>query len=312
METKPLYATITGEMSTFYTYLDDVAGKRLEFQRFVDYEWETIYEEKFSIDDKGEVRRAIDAIAPDEAGLVKYRWIYEGEMVSYLEVENISWLHEYYYDELIIQKMFEERDVCTGAYIAEDGMGDYLDDAGALGIAESPSTKIYIHPRTLLDESKWIAWHECGHIMQYRAYFESDIDINDDLADVHKDQNATPKEKDADCIAMYLSEDWNRLGKECAGNRGQVAYNIANGEIGSSVMIDEVFAPNLFLENTGFAVDNAVCDSDTSCYQRFERGTAYWDGTDDVTPVTFVTESTSPRKEGNGLTMYVKPFLALP
>lgn len=289
-----------------FTFVN-ASGQTVSLQRLDNDKWTDLYEHTFSEPDNNvEQSIEVNIPSPSEKGVVEYRIVsgkYTHQTLHSFSVEN----HDPNdYSDYIKQAYDEIEQYCGNVFITV-GDTEHMESFNAVGLAHSGLNKIDIKEGLDKETVEWVANHECGHILQHRAYDKdrenyplsekrSILWLNDDLTPYYdekyeNDRGTGFSEKNADCIGAYIS-DRTRLFHECKVNQAQAAHNIVQGKTAASLMIQDNIVDSIRLKNSGFAIAEAVCEYDSGvvvkCSQKFEAGTAVWEERNGGESLSFV------------------------
>lgn len=109
--------------------------------------------------------------------------------------------------------------------------------SNTIGRAYFPTHQIDIHPNLRGDNLKYVALHECGHILQLQAFNEDANALRERGTQLYgKDSRGIGSEKQADCIAQVLGGSkvvkysWYMFNKKCSTNELNNAKKIVQGK----------------------------------------------------------------------------------
>lgn len=295
--------SIINETTVQHFTFENTGETEVVLQRLDGEEWINLHEHQFSEDEANKRTISVNIESPSEKGFVNYR-IVSGKINHHPIFEFTVQNHDPDdYSDYIKQAYDAMKNYCPNVFITE---GDYEDMSKrkVMGLANSGANKIEIREKMDLETVQWVAGHECGHILQHRAYDKdretypisekrSILWLNDELSPFYdkkfeNDRGTGFSEKNANCIADYIvsiKDFYNN----CPGNQGQAVHNIIEGKTFGSLIIHENIADAARIKNTGFAVKEAECKYDSGvvseCSQQFEYGTVEWrmiDGKDSL------------------------------
>ena len=289
--------SVVDETITQHFTFKNSSGKRVSLQEKQDDEWVNVHTEKFEKNNKLRQTMSVDILAPSHSGTVDYRIVsglYKPTIIHSFSVENHDPAD---YSDYVKIAYDEVKEYCGNVYITV-GNEEKMGERKALGLAATAPRKVEIRQGMDTDTLKWVARHECGHILQHEAYDKHRGEynftekrsiqwLNDDLSQYYDEEYENDggtgySEKNADCIAAYLDPDKNnnQFYSLCQGNQGQAAVNIVQGKKATDIIINDNFSDAVKIKNTGYAVTNAVCKKDAGivveCSQQFQNGIVKW------------------------------------
>lgn len=302
---------------------DNPAGTTVFLQRFDNGQWVNIHKHEFDDDQTGTDTFFVNIKSPTETGIFKYR-IIAGKYSSHTLYDFTVQNHDPSDYSDYIQEAYDSiKNYCGGVFITE-GDTNEMNSRKTLGLANTGANKIQVREGMDSQSLQWVARHECGHILQHRAYDKhreiypisekrSILWLNDELSPYYdekyeNDRGTGYSEKNADCIAAYLDSDQTRFHAQCLGNQAQAAHNIVQGKPLSSLKIHSDSAETIRIEKTGFAVSEAQCIDGLihQCFQKFEHGIVQWSTIDDKVSLKFIKNDGTVH-EGNE---FFRPSLA--
>lgn len=280
--------SVAGETNRMNFTLKNVAGETMKlWSKTTTGKWEVIATKKYASDVDEIQFWNVDVKAPEKAGPIIYQISTNDASIAKFVVENHDMADE---DEYIQHAYNTVSELCGNVYFTYGDVDD-MTERKVLGLATTGKNIVTLQED--MDEKKleWVARHECGHMLQHRAYdndranYSPDTQrsilwLNEELSPYYTKNNQNDKgtgysEKNADCIAYALTPEIDRDPRDhCAGQKGQAAYNILHGNVANSIVIYEDFQGKLVTTYTGFAIETPVCDKNLVCTQRFENGVA--------------------------------------
>ena len=256
-------------------------NRKVSLQRLDGSSWKTLNTRTFRGNETESQNFRSRVKAPSQRGTIKYRVIlhennHYKEKIAEHTVTNHR-VSDYSRTEKIAYDAIKEK--CGHVYIDDSEPGFNTTYSFAAGLAYYWENRIAI--RRGMDDGtiRWVARHECGHLLQHQVYDNNRKDYpptkwgmdyaGEDLSKIFKNEKA-PVEKSADCTAIYLSNDWSRFDRECSAMKGQSSHNLLNGKPALSPSVPKKWSR----KELGFAITSPIKTTGGS-YQEFQKGTSY-------------------------------------